>query len=108
LHFIHYSRFVDLLKCESEDVSDTPFMAGGEVEIIQTSHKVYVDYLEDIVHSNDEFDVGLVVVHNITAIGEVHQAVATRILGQEGVVLVGKIAPQRVDGNILAPFQLLQ
>ena len=83
-------------------------MTGGEIEIVQASHNVDMDKLEDIVNTHDQLHVGLVAVHDVTTIGEVHQTVAVGVLRQERVVLVAEGAPEGVDSHILTPLQFLQ
>ena len=83
-------------------------MTGGEVEIVESAHEVDVEELEDVVHTHDELEVGLATVHDITAVGEVHQSVAAGVLRQERIVLVAEAAPEGVDGDVFAPLELLQ
>ena len=68
-------------------------MAGGKIEIVEASHEVNVDNLEDVVHTHDEFYVGHVLVHDVTALGEVHETVAVGILRQKWIILVAEVAP---------------
>ena len=99
---------MDILECESEDVSDTPFMTGGEIEVVKTAYHVDVYEFEDVVNTHHKFEVGLMGIHDVTAVREVHQLVTAEILWQERVVLVAEGAPEGVDGNVLTPLEFLQ
>ena len=103
--FVHY-LFIDL-ECQPEDISDTPFLTGGEIEITYTAYIFDMNQFEDIVNTYNQFDVRSLRIHDMTTLGEVHQFIATRILRQEGVVLVRQVTPEHVHSNILTPLQFL-
>ena len=81
---------------------------GVLVVIVETADVLYMDELEDVVDADRELVVGLLRIHDTTALGEEHEDVAIGVLLEEGVVLVGQSAPQAAESNILAPLEFLQ
>ena len=63
--------------------------------------------LEDIMNAGYNLDIRTFGIHGIAAVWEIHQFVAAHILRQVGVVLVAKVTPETVHGDILTPLQLL-
>ena len=63
--------------------------------------------LEDIMNAGYNLEIRTFGIHEIAAVREIHQFVAALILRQVGVVLVAKITPEAVHGDILTPLQLL-
>lgn len=82
-------------------------MGRGQFHVVQTAHILHMYDLEDVVDTGHNLDIGFVGVHEMTTVGEVHQFVAASILRQIRVVLVGKVTPEGVHGNIFAPLQFL-
>ena len=66
-----------------------------------------MDDLEDIMDAGHNLDIRAFGIHEITAVREVHQLIAARILKQIGVVLVSEVTPEGVHGDVFTPFQLL-
>ena len=69
------------LECQPEDISDTPFLTRGEVEITHTAYIFDMYQFEDIVDSYNQFDVGSFGIHHMTTLWEVHQFTTTFVLG---------------------------
>ena len=63
---------------------------------------------EDIVYAGHNLEIGLVGVHHVAPLRELHQHVTALILGQEGVVLVGQFAPKHLHAQVFPPLQTLQ
>jgi hypothetical protein len=62
--------------------------------------------LEYIVDTGNNLYIRTMGVHEIAAVREIHQFVAARILRQVGVILVAKVTPKGVHGEIFTPLQL--
>ena len=82
-------------------------MGCRQVHVVQTAHVLNMYNLEDIVNTGLNLDIRTFGIHGIAAVWEIHQFVAAHILRKVGVVLVAKVTPEAVHGNIFTPLQLL-
>ena len=88
--------------------TETMFVGGGELVIVQAAHILHMDELEDVVNAQRHFHVRPLGVDDIRALGEVHQQRRTSVLFKEGVVLVRQVTPEDAEPDKLAPLEFLQ
>ena len=79
----------------------------GQVEIVQTTNILDGEDLEDVGDAQTQLHVRHIGVHEVGALGEVHELVTTGILWQVRVVLVGQTAVEHIESNELTPLQVL-
>ena len=93
-----------LLERHSEGKSDALLIAGRQFEIVHTAYILHVENLEDIMYAGNELDVRLVFIHEVTAFREYHEHIASCILFEVWIILVGQGAPKRLYADILTPL----
>ena len=93
-----------LLERHSEGKSDALLIAGRQFEIVHTAYILHVENLEDIMNAGNELDVRLVFIHEVTAFREYHEHIASCILFEVWIILVGQGAPKRLYADILTPL----
>ena len=104
-YFFHLSSRSE---AEGDDVAHAPLGRRGQVVVTQAAHVLHVEELQNVVNAQDQLDVGLLGVHDVRALGEVHELSAALVLLKEGVVLVGQRAPEHPDADVLAQVELLE
>ncbi len=92
----------------AEHEADAVLVGCGQFVVVQSAHVLHVENLEDVVNAGHDFHIGLFRVHDVAASGEVHQQGRALVLLEEGVVLVGEVAPEGLHADVLAPLQLLE
>ena len=70
-------------------------------------HVVYAEKLEDVVHARHQLHVGGVAVHEVGLGGQGEEQGVALVALQGGVVLVGEGAPHALEGDVLAPLEVL-
>ena len=75
--------------------------------VAEATYVLDVPDLKDVMDTNDEFRIGTMGIHDMTAFGEVHQAAVATILLEVGIVFVAQRAPQHADAQVLTPVELL-
>ena len=99
--------FLFLERCADHE-AEAMFVGGGELVVVQAAHILDVDELEDVVDAQREFQIGSLGIDDVRPFGEVHQQRRTGILLEVGIILVGELAPEAAQTDILTPLEFLQ
>ena len=76
------------------------------IKIGESSHILYREELEDVVHTCHALPVRCII-HHMRVLRELKQPSVSLVLLQIWIVLVGKMAPHALDGKPLAPLEFL-
>ena len=88
--------------------TDAPSVGVGIVPIGDAPHVVNLDEFEDVVDAERQFHVGALGIDDVRALREIHEQRRAGILLEEGVVLIGELAPEDAEADILTPLEFLQ
>ena len=64
--FVVLERYVD-------DVAEAPLGTGGQVVVSHSAHVLDMEEVEDVMNAEYQLVVGTMGVHDMTALGEIHQ-----------------------------------
>ncbi len=92
------------LERHAKHEADAVLVGCGQFVVGEAAHILHVQNLEDVVHAGYDFHIGLLRVHDVTAVGEVHQQRGTLVLLEERVVLVAEVAPECLHADVFAPL----
>lgn len=72
-----------------------PFLcAVGRLVVVAAVDIFHVQELEDVVHTGDKFHVGFMRIHDVAALGELHEHRRVGVLFQIRIVFVGEPYPR--------------
>ena len=100
--------YTHVLERGADHEADAVFVGGGELVVVQTAYVLHMDEFEDVVDTQRQFHVGALGIDNVRALREVHEQRRAGILLEEGVVLIGELAPEDAEADILTPLEFLQ
>ena len=92
---------------EVEAEADAPLGDARIGRVGEAADVVDLKHLEDVVDAHDQFEVGLVG-HDVRPLGQLPQVRAQTVFGERGVVLRRQMAPEALEGHILAELQSAQ
>ena len=69
-------------------------MCCRQLVVVAAVDIFHVQELEDVVHTGDKLHVGLVRVHDVAALGELHEHRRVGVLFQIRIVFVGELTPE--------------
>ena len=101
------SRKQGLSEDKVEAEADAPLGDARIGRVGEASDVVDLKHLEDVVDAHDQFEVGLVG-HDVRPLGQLPQVRAQTVFGERGVVLRRQMAPEALEGHILAELQSAQ
>ena len=104
----HHLSYFHVLECGADHEADAVFVGGGKLVVVQTAYVLHMDEFEDVVDTQRQFHVGALGIDDVRALREVHEQRRAGILLEEGVVLVGELAPEDAEADILTPLEFLQ
>ena len=104
--FSHISYRV-ISECEIESEAHAMAVHATESGITHTVHVVNLEELQDVVHTHEEFPIGLNAMHEVALTGESKELGVVGILWQEGVVLVGEMAYHALYSYHLAELEFV-
>lgn len=87
--------------------ADAVFLDVGVVVVVDAVNPLYGEEVEDVAYANDELHVGPVVVNSVCVFGQEEEVVVSGVLGECGVVLVGEVSPNALEGEVLAELKFL-